>query len=420
MLKAVCMSADTNLPSAVQHPDNPRSSFRILLIGGSGFIGNQLAPLLRDRGHHVKVASRNADISRGIIGRDGWASAIATADIIVFLSVINNNVDEELEAVRVVNVELPFEILSLIAGRSGQKLILFGSDHADSTFASDSYELSKLELAQRLRAQPGAAVTMLILSPVHGKKFVRKLAFIDRLPGILRSFAVLVIGALRPLSHVDRIADAIEAVSISPNDEPNFISVVDDQDRNFIYRSAIRLFDIGFAIGVIIFFGWLMAILAIAVAVTTTGPVLHKQHRVGRNGAIFICYKFRTMRNNTPQIATHQMSANSITAIGKRLRDWKLDELPQVFNIIANQMSLVGPRPCLPSQHELVAARKRLGVLVLKPGITGWSQIQGIDMRNPERLAQSDASFLNQRSILFYLQIVLLTLLRRRQGDRIL
>ena len=133
-----------------------------------------------------------------------------------------------------VSVEFPFEILGLIAGRSDQKLILFGSDHADSSSASDAYEPSKLELAQRLRAQPGAAVTMLIMPPVHGKKFVRKLAFIDRLPGILRSLAVLVIGALRPLSHVDRIADAIEAVPISPNDAPNFISVVDDQDLNYI------------------------------------------------------------------------------------------------------------------------------------------------------------------------------------------
>lgn len=392
---------------------------RILLIGGSGFVGRQIAPILRSRGHDVVLASRNADTARGIIGRDGWNAAVADADVIVLLSVINNDVDAPIEQVRAVNVDLPLELAALVGGNPRKRLLLFGSDHADVASSSDAYARSKAELVERLGEQPGAAVTTLILSPVHGSAFVKKLAFVDRLPGPLRSIAVAAFGALRPLSHVERIADAIEAAPAATSSTPAIYRVVDDQERNFFYRSATRLFDLAFAAAVIVLFGWLMAILFVMVASSSPGPALFKQQRVGRHGRVFTCYKFRTMRIDTPQVATHQVSADSTTPIGKRLRDWKLDELPQVFNILANQMSLVGPRPCLPTQHELVEARRRLGVLAVKPGVTGWSQIRGIDMSDPERLAQADAEYCARRSIPLYIRIALLTFLGKGQGDRI-
>jgi lipopolysaccharide/colanic/teichoic acid biosynthesis glycosyltransferase len=405
-------------PSKHPAPPTPRT-LNILLIGGKGFVGSQLAPILRSRGHHVIIGSRNGDSALGIVGRENWKTVVDNADVIALLSVINNDVDAPVEQFRAVNVDLPLELARLLVGHPQKRLILFGSDHSDSKDAFDMYAQSKAELAKRLRDIAGAGVTMLILSPVHGKDFVKKLAFVDNFPGPLRSMSVAMIGALRTLSHAELIADAIENVAKAPVETLVFQRVVDDQDRNLVYRSVTRLLDLAFTIAVLVFFGWLMAVLAILIRSSSAGPALFRQKRVGRNGQIFYCYKFRTMYIDTPQVATHQVSANSTTAIGKRLRKWKLDELPQVFNILANQMSLVGPRPCLPSQLDLVDARRRLGVLAAKPGVTGWSQIQGIDMSNPERLAQCDAEFCARRSIPFYVMIAILTFLGKGNGDRI-
>lgn len=413
------MSVDSGPVATALSTHEMHSQLRILLIGGTGFIGSQLAPMLSSRGHQIVLAARNSDARRGVIGREGWAAAIAEADVIVLLSVVNNDVDASIEEVHAVNVDLPLELANLIAGCPQKRLVLFGSDHADAGAAPGSYAQSKAELIKRLDEQSGAAATMLILSPVHGTSFVKKLSFVDRLPTTLRSIVVAAFGAIRPLSHVERIAEEIESVvDAAAGDRPTYRHVVDDQDRNFFYCSVIRLFDLAFASVIIVLFGWLMAVLAIIIVATSAGPAVFKQQRVGRHGRIFTCYKFRTMRIDTPQLATHHVSAGSTTAIGKRLRNWKLDELPQVFNIFANHMSLVGPRPCLPIQHELMAARRRLGVLTAKPGITGWSQIQGIDMSHPEKLAKTDAEFCARRSIPLYIRIAILTFVGKGQGDR--
>ena len=406
--------------AATVRPDRTAgdAALDILLIGGTGSVGSQIGPILAARGHRVTIASRTGDAARGIVGRDGWEPAAATADVVVLLSVINNDVTADANQVRAINVDLPLTIASAMAHNPGGRLIVFGSDHAD-TAAASAYAASKAELVERLHAQADTPATILILSPVHGAQFVKRLAKVDRLPGVARSTAAAAIGALRPLTHVDRIADAIEQAARSDTGGVTVRRVVDDQDRNFFYRTVTRILDLAFAIAVLIAFGWLMAILAVMVASTSPGPALFRQQRVGRHGRVFTCYKFRTMRIDTPNVATHQVSANSTTGIGKKLRAWKLDELPQVFNILADHMSLVGPRPCLPSQLELIAARDRLGVLAVKPGVTGWSQVRGIDMSDPERLAQADAEYCARRSIVLYLRIVLMTFLGKGQGDRI-
>lgn len=313
---------------------------------------------------------------------------------------------------------MPLKILDLVSRNAGQQLIVFGSDLAVANPLS-IYAKTKFELVTKLRLQNSCAVTMLILSPVHGDRFVKKLAVVDRLPLPLRFIAVSAFGAIRPLTHVERIADAIEDSAALQVIKPRFVTVVDDQSKNFFYNITMRVFDLIFASAVLIFFGWLMLIIAIIVAATSAGPALFRQQRVGRQGHVFTCYKFRTMNINTPNVATHNVSANATTKIGKYLREWKLDELPQIFNIFANKMSLVGPRPCLPSQHDLIAARQRLGVLYVKPGVTGWSQINGVDMSDPGHLADMDAEYCSRRSIPLYLKIVLLTFLGRGQGDKI-
>lgn len=155
-------------------------------------------------------------------------------------------------------------------------------------------------------------------------------------------------------------------------------------------------------------------IVAVAVRLESRGPAIFQQVRVGRNGREFTCYKFRTMVSGTGDLPTHEVSASAVTRLGNTLRRFKIDELPQVFNVLAGDMSLVGPRPCLPSQVELVEARRKLGVLDVRPGITGLAQVRGVDMSNPDRLAELDAQYVKSQSFVGDLGLLWATL--RGQG----
>ncbi len=125
------------------------------------------------------------------------------------------------------------------------------------------------------------------------------------------------------------------------------------------------------------------------------------------------------MKQGTKQAGTHEVSMASVTKIGAFMRKTKVDELPQVINILRNEISLIGPRPCLMLQEELIEARNSNGVLTVKPGISGLAQIKGIDMSNPKELALTDAKYIALRSLLLDLKIMLATVTGSGQGDRI-
>jgi O-antigen biosynthesis protein WbqP len=131
---------------------------------------------------------------------------------------------------------------------------------------------------------------------------------------------------------------------------------------------------------------------------TTANPVF-RQMRVGQGGKAFWIYKLRTMHINTRQAASHEVSMAQVTKTGRILRKYKIDELPQLINVINDTMSFVGPRPCLPTQLELLAERQARGVGALKPGITGPGQIAGLDMSAPAPLAEADSLYLKPWSI---------------------
>ncbi|MDF1859549.1 MAG: sugar transferase [Verrucomicrobiales bacterium] len=155
------------------------------------------------------------------------------------------------------------------------------------------------------------------------------------------------------------------------------------------------------------------------IALTSKGPVIFRQERVGRDRKTFFCYKFRTMAMGTKQAGTHEVSASAVTSIGRILRATKLDELPQLWNILKGEMSFVGPRPCLPSQEELIDEREERGVFSILPGVTGLGQIRGIDMSEPRRLAECDAEYVNSRSPGGDIGIIWKTLTGSGRGDRV-
>jgi O-antigen biosynthesis protein WbqP len=146
---------------------------------------------------------------------------------------------------------------------------------------------------------------------------------------------------------------------------------------------------------------------------------LIRQVRIGRDQQPFELVKFRTMRLGTADLPTHMVDANAVTPFGRFLRRSKLDELPQLWNVLKGEMSLVGPRPCLPTQSELVAERAALGVFAVRPGITGVAQLSGVDMSMPRRLAEVDAGMIRDLGLKLYLGCIVATALGRGWGDRV-
>ena len=180
----------------------------------------------------------------------------------------------------------------------------------------------------------------------------------------------------------------------------------------------LRMLDVLFALTGLILGSPVMLILSV-VGLFDTGSPVFRQERVGRNGKSFILVKFRTMRKDTASVASHLASTSSITRFGHFLRRTKLDELPQLWNVLKGEMSLVGPRPCLFSQKDLIAEREQRGVLNARPGITGLAQINDIDMSTPRLLAETDAKMLSGMSIKTYFYYIVMTVLGRGAGDRV-
>lgn len=178
-----------------------------------------------------------------------------------------------------------------------------------------------------------------------------------------------------------------------------------------------RAFDILVALLGLIVLAPLMAVIAVVVHFSSPGGAIFCQARVGRGEKPFICYKFRTMTVGAPSVGTHDISPGWVNPVGRILRATKLDELPQLFNVLRGEMSLVGPRPCLPSQTVLIAERRKKGVFAARPGITGAAQIAGLDMSTPVALAEVDRQYIECQSFAGDLGIILRTLLHRRRVE---
>ena len=181
----------------------------------------------------------------------------------------------------------------------------------------------------------------------------------------------------------------------------------------------MRIFDIILSLlGLIALSPLLLLVLLLSIAFQPGSP-LYLQQRVGREEKLFTLIKFRTMRPETQSVGTHEVNPGQVTAWGALLRRLKFDELPQLWNVLKGEMSLVGPRPCLPNQTELVVARRKLSVFSVRPGITGLAQIQGIDMSTPELLAKTDAEMIRTMSLGGYFKYIFLTVCGWGRGDRI-
>lgn len=195
------------------------------------------------------------------------------------------------------------------------------------------------------------------------------------------------------------------------------VGLIDDGSERLTARGGKnsgnmkRIFDLVLAILLGIFLLLPLLLLALAVALSSSGPILYWSDRVGRNNTIFSMPKFRSMHTHTPAVASHLLSNPDayLTRVGGFLRKSSLDELPQLWSIIKGDMSFVGPRPALFNQHDLIQSRTRSGVHALLPGLTGWAQINGRDeLPIPQKVAL-DIEYLERKSFWFDMKIIILT-----------
>ena len=180
-----------------------------------------------------------------------------------------------------------------------------------------------------------------------------------------------------------------------------------------------RIFDFLMSLIAIIILSPVILIVALAVKFTSPGPILFKQRRIGKDNVEFEIYKFRTMRIDTPNVPTHLLENPEqwITPVGKFLRKTSLDELPQLFNILKGEMSIVGPRPALYNQIDLRDMRTAVGVHKLIPGLTGWAQINGRDEIPLSLKVRLDKEYLDRKSFLFDIKIIFMTVLSVLKSD---
>ena len=181
----------------------------------------------------------------------------------------------------------------------------------------------------------------------------------------------------------------------------------------------MRCFDIFLAVLGLVLLAPLFIGVVLVSLIFQIGSPLYLQQRVGRDEKLFTLIKFRTMKPETRSVGTHEVDPAQVTPWGRLLRRFKIDELPQLWNVLKGEMSLVGPRPCLPNQTDLIAARRKHSVFDVRPGITGLAQIQGIDMSTPDLLAKTDAEMIRTMSLGNYFKYIALTVCGWGRGDRV-
>lgn len=177
-------------------------------------------------------------------------------------------------------------------------------------------------------------------------------------------------------------------------------------------RLIIRILDVAFSFAGLAFLSPIIAVLLVIGFIVFDGVPIFTQERIGRNGVRFTIFKFRTLPISTPNVPSHELKLEKISRYGRFLRRTKLDELPQLLNVLLDDMSLVGPRPCLPSQTEMIRLRDAARVLAMRPGITGLAQLKNIHMEFPDRVVELDREMQRNLDFVLYCKILCATALR--------
>lgn len=394
---------------------------KIVIFGATGFVGQQLVPILNDKGHELLVVGRSKTTLEtcfpelDTVEYAEFDKRATGFDLAINLATTNTNSTADLSQFLSVNRDLLLSLAKSCQNIGVKRFVNFSSVHALDESNNSRYAKSKREGAAALDALAIDNYTNFYAPSVHGAKWSGQLAVLNGLPKAVAQFLFLPLAAMKPTVSIKTISDAI-VDNADHVQTPLIIS--DKQQTNTFYHFTRRTIDICFVFLMLVLFWWLLLALWLMIKLDSKGPGVFAQERIGKNGNEFTCYKFRTMHVGTEQRGTHEVSSSSITKIGHFLRKYKLDELPQIMNLMKNEMSLIGPRPCLPNQVELIHERGERGVLNVKPGISGYAQVRNIDMSDPVLLANTDAKYVSLRGLMLDMKIAIQTAFGSGSGDR--
>ena len=375
---------------------------KIVVSGASGSLGSELVPLLGQAGHTLLLISRDEEKLRAkfpganVASLDTWETQGGGYEIFLHLAVLNSDRAGSSEDYFQVNSTLTG---SLAAGarRLGISRFIYPSTVQVLLPGHDSpYAQSKRAGEKSARANFGDTAEIVYLGLIHGTQYSGKMSFLNRIPRGAASFFFSLFSALKPTSSISLVEHYLKPPGVLGQTQP--VILTDRKTENFGYRIWRAFIDGAFVTAVLLLLPAL-AVAWTAVVLETGRPGFFFQERIGRRRFVFRCVKLRTMQNGTESRGSHLVAQTAITGVGKILRHFKIDELPQAWNIARREMSLIGPRPCLPNQHEVIAARDLQWVFNYLPGLTGWAQANRVDMREPEKIARYDAEYMGLQSV---------------------
>lgn len=398
---------------------------KIVITGASGYVGRQLVDRFCRLGLPMVLVGRDRKKLESsfygieVASYDELYKYRTNGDVFIHLAAQNNLKNVQSGSFHEANVELLKRVIDEASSFNLKRFINISTTHALAGQSGGEYGISKGEGDRLISNRAGLIFTTIVCPAIYGNVFNGKLAVLNYLPRIARRPLLHLLALLKPVVSIDTVLSQILQEVEDTQNLSRRILLSDDQDQNPLYIFCMRFIDLVIASLVLLFLGWLLIGVALIVRIDLPGPAIFAQNRIGRFGKVFICYKFRTMAIDTPEKETHRIEASTVTRFGRFLRRTKIDELPQIFNIFRNEMSLVGPRPCLVSQSELIEKRRLFGIDKLKPGITGYGQYQGIDMSDADRLVEAERVYLAIRTLWLNIRIILGTFLGAGRGDRV-
>ena len=398
----------------------------VVLTGVGGVVGRPLIDELQRKGHQLRVLSRDPETLKSWLpdsiksgSYDQMEEIFNGASALVHLAARNNDQGGTWESFEQDNVGLPIKLADA-AKRSGLKKFIFASTTKALSNKGGDYGRSKAIAERELVAISDSTfnVSVVRLCPVYGggaqtRGRIRKL---ENLPLGFGKLALWLVRSLVPVVSAKRVAQGIGEL-IESNDPVEELCIADPVGKFSVYGLFVAILNFVFVLAVPTILGIPCLIAAVLVAITSAGGVFFIQQRLGRKLNPFQLCKFRTMFVGTPSAGTHEVGKSYVTKVGSFLRKSKLDELPQAWNVLKREINLIGPRPGLENQTELTKQRQRYGVFDIKPGITGFGQVSGVDMSEPKRLAIHDHRYSAFRAISLDVKIILKTILGGGFGD---
>ena len=390
---------------------SPDIERRVIVAGASGRLGRALVPALRNRGYEVVVLGRDVERLARLFPEHKAVTyealdGLGPARALVNLAVVNTDVEAHAEAFDAVNHRLAVRLADAAAA-SGMAFVHLSSTHAVDLTDRSAYAVSKRRAIDTLLRQSREIVRVLTLP---------KVVFDSPSSPAGRAWAFA--ASLKPVIFVDDVVDLVHDTIETGNTASNAIMPVSARTAPLAYRTLSAVADRAAGAAILLLFGWFILLLALAVRLDSRGNPFFLQKRVGQHERPFTLLKLRTMRTAVGDLPSHEVGRSAVTRLGHFLRRTKLDELPQAWNLLLGQIALVGPRPCLPTQDELVSRRRAAGVFAIKPGITGYAQVNQIDMSDPARLVDWERRYLALRGLLLDIKILLATVRGSGAGDR--